>query len=125
MSFNPWKSPKTEGVSVARETATIAWYSRFRVLMLAGAFVWPLLGFVSLFAFDAPKAAEDPWTWVFVAPIWAYPFVVVVCGVAAGICKRRGTVRVATILMGIPAAMAGTFFVVVFSALAYGTIVGS
>lgn len=115
----------SETVPIHKESENVAWYGRFRVLMLAGAFVWPLLGFVSLFAFDAPGAAKDPWTWVFVAPVWAYPFVAAVLGVAAGIFKRRGNVRVATILMGVPAAMAGTFFVVVFSALAYGTIVGS
>lgn len=126
MSFDPWKPPASEGNSVSApihdEAGNFTWYWRFRVLMLAGAFFWPLLGFVSLFAFDAPGSEKDIRVWAMVAPIWAYPFVAFICSAAAGILKRKGNARGATFLMGIPATMAGIFFALVLGSMAYAVI---
>lgn len=70
-----------------------------------GFFPWFLVGYISIMAFGAPGAKVDWLAWLTMGPIWFYPVIAIVCGIAWRLLDRFGDKRVALVLATIPAAI--------------------
>ena len=74
------------------------------VLVVVSLVPWAFAAFISLFAFDAPGSEKQAFTWLLVAPVWAYPVVAIAGLVCAILLKRRNRLRAALTAAVLPLA---------------------
>ena len=71
------------------------------VAALASLLAWPFIGFMSVFAFDAPGSAQDPKVWTIVIVLLSYPVLPVAGVIASVIARLRRAARLSWVLAGV------------------------
>lgn len=107
------RQPVSPVTQVGRN-ATRAWLIGTQVVMAVLLIFWLPLAGLSIMAFDAPQAADDPWPRVFVGSIWSWPPVAVVFSLLAWtLSLRYGRNALAVVLTTLPLVMPLVFGLVV------------
>ncbi len=78
-----------------------AWLIVIYVLALLTILAWPLVAFMSIFAFDAPASAQNPGVWAGVITVLAYPLLPLVGVPGSFFAFRRDHRRLSYTLAGI------------------------
>ena len=79
------------------------WLIIVYVLSAATILIWPLIAFMSIFAFDAPGSAQNPAIYTTVIIILAYPLLPAVGVPGSFLAYRKGHSKLAYVLAGIGA----------------------
>lgn len=108
------RQPDTSRPLIGRNAAR-AWLVGTQVFMAVLLIFWLPLAGLSIMAFDAPQAADDPWPRLFVGSIWSWPPVAVIFSLLAWtLCLRYGRNALAVVITTLPLVMPLAFGLVVF-----------
>jgi hypothetical protein len=80
-----------------------AWLIIVYILSLLTILGWPLMAFMSVFAFDAPGSAQDPRVWTGVTLLLAYPVLPLVGVIGSFFTYRARHARAAYLLVAMGA----------------------
>ncbi len=79
------------------------WLIVLDILSLGTLTLWPLVAFMSVFAFDAPGSAQDPAVWAGVITILSYPLLPIIGAAGSLFAYWRRHKRLSYVLAGIGA----------------------
>lgn len=92
------------------------------ILSLLTILAWPLVAFMSVFAFDAPGSAEDPAVWNTVIAVLSYPLLPLV-GVPGSFFAYRGSRKALSYVLTGIAAIPLVILLFVLGAIIVGSFV--